>query len=48
MWSNRLGTQGMYHNSGGEGADRGVNGVLNFATYKCLEEKSGKIAPGFS
>ena len=34
-----IGAHGMYHNPGDRGADRGVDGILNFATFKGLEEK---------
>ena len=37
-----IGAHGMYHNPGDKGADKGVDGVLNFATFKGLEEKPEK------
>lgn len=37
-----IGAHGMYHNPGDRGADKGVDGVLNFATFNGLEEKVEK------
>ena len=37
-----IGAQGMFHNPGDRGGDGGVDGVISFALYRGLEEKTQK------
>ena len=37
-----IGAQGMFHNPGDRGGDGGVDGVINFALFRGLEEKAKK------
>ena len=37
-----IGAHGMFHNPGDRGADKGVDGVINFARFKGLDQKAKK------